>query len=147
MVPPGDEAQVEVLQDRCTVCIEHTIGLKITLDAPDGTLRRCWSCGISFLSLWRQCNYRCKILVKDRSTVCAKCPIGSEIDLDTPNGPPRWRGSSERSIHLETLLILKQDRCTVSVECTIGSEIVLDALNGTPSWRGSCWISLLSVWR
>jgi hypothetical protein len=26
-------------QDRCTVCVEHTIGLEIILDAPDGTPR------------------------------------------------------------------------------------------------------------
>ena len=45
MVPLGDEAQVEtrfglsdmvliLTQDRCTVCVECTIGLEITLDAP-----------------------------------------------------------------------------------------------------------------
>ena len=50
MVPLGDEAQVEtrfslsdivlmLTQDRCTVCVEHTIGLEIILDAPDGTPR------------------------------------------------------------------------------------------------------------
>jgi hypothetical protein len=45
MVLVGDEAQVEdrfgpnLGQDRCTVCAEHTIGLKIVLDAPDGTPR------------------------------------------------------------------------------------------------------------
>ena len=27
------------VQDRCTVCAEHTIGLEIVLDAPDGTPR------------------------------------------------------------------------------------------------------------
>jgi len=27
------------VQDRCTVCAKHTIGLEIVLDAPDGTLR------------------------------------------------------------------------------------------------------------
>jgi hypothetical protein len=27
------------MQDRLTVCIEHTIGSKIVLDAPDGTPR------------------------------------------------------------------------------------------------------------
>ena len=43
-----EEAQVEVefglleimlilMQDRCTVCMEHTICLEIDLDAPDGT--------------------------------------------------------------------------------------------------------------
>jgi hypothetical protein len=28
-----------LMQDRCTVCAESTIGLEIILDAPDGTLR------------------------------------------------------------------------------------------------------------
>jgi hypothetical protein len=27
------------VQDRCTVCAEHTIGSKIILDTPDGTPR------------------------------------------------------------------------------------------------------------
>ena len=50
MVPLGYEAQVEtrfspfgesviLTQDRCTVCVEHTIGSEIILDAPDGTPR------------------------------------------------------------------------------------------------------------
>ena len=26
-------------QDRCMVCVKHTIGLEIILDAPDGTSR------------------------------------------------------------------------------------------------------------
>ena len=50
MVPLGDEAQVEahfslsdivliLTQDRCTVCVKHTIGSEIVLDAPDGTPR------------------------------------------------------------------------------------------------------------
>ena len=60
MVPLGDKAQVEarfglsdivliLTQDRCTVCVERTIGLEIVLDAPDGTPRRRGSCGISLL--------------------------------------------------------------------------------------------------
>ena len=28
-----------LVQDRCTVCAEHTIGSEIVLDAPDGTPR------------------------------------------------------------------------------------------------------------
>ena len=28
-----------LVQERCTVCSEHTIGLEIVLDAPDGTPR------------------------------------------------------------------------------------------------------------
>ena len=50
MVQLGDEAQVEarfglsnivqiLTQDSCTVCVEHTIGSEIILDAPDGTPR------------------------------------------------------------------------------------------------------------
>ena len=27
------------VQDRCMVCVEHTVGSKILLDAPDGTPR------------------------------------------------------------------------------------------------------------
>ena len=45
MVPLGDDAQVEArfvlldiepisMQDRCTVCVERTIGSEIVLDAP-----------------------------------------------------------------------------------------------------------------
>ena len=50
MVQLGDEAQVEahfglsdieliLTQDRCTVCVERTIGSDIILDAHDGTPR------------------------------------------------------------------------------------------------------------
>ena len=50
MVALGDEAQVEarfglldilliLTQDRCTVCVECTIGSEIVLDAPDETPR------------------------------------------------------------------------------------------------------------
>jgi hypothetical protein len=28
-----------LIQDRCTVCAEHTVGSEIILDAPDGTTR------------------------------------------------------------------------------------------------------------
>ena len=49
MAPQGDEAQVEarfglsdieliLTQDRCTVCVERTIGSEIVLDAPNGIL-------------------------------------------------------------------------------------------------------------
>jgi hypothetical protein len=42
MVLLGDEAQVEARfgpLDRCTVCAERTIGLKIILEEADGTPR------------------------------------------------------------------------------------------------------------
>jgi hypothetical protein len=62
MVLLGDEAQVEAFlvcleivqiftHDRCTVCVEHTIGSEIILDTPEGTPRWQGSCGISFWSV------------------------------------------------------------------------------------------------
>ena len=50
MLALGDEAQVEarfirleimliLMQDKCTVCVEHTICSEIILDGPDGTPR------------------------------------------------------------------------------------------------------------
>ena len=50
MVHFGDEAQVVarfspfgddviLMQDRCMVCVERTVGSENVLDAPDGTLR------------------------------------------------------------------------------------------------------------
>ena len=44
-----------MMQDRSTVCIEHTIGAEIVLDTLDGTPRRRGSFGLSPLSVWRQC--------------------------------------------------------------------------------------------
>ena len=66
MVPLGDEAQVEacfslldivliLMQDRCTVCVECTIGLGIVLDAPDGILGDVCHVESGFFSVWRQC--------------------------------------------------------------------------------------------
>ena len=64
MVPLGDEAQVEarfglsdivliLTQDRCTVCVERTIGSEIVLDAPDGILGDVGHVESRFFSVWR----------------------------------------------------------------------------------------------
>jgi hypothetical protein len=42
-----------LMQDWGTVCVERTVGSDIVLEAPDGTLRRRGSCGISFRSVLR----------------------------------------------------------------------------------------------
>ena len=66
MVPLGDMAQVEarfsyleivliLTQDRCTVCVEHTIGSEIVLDAPDGILGDVGHVESRFFSVWGQC--------------------------------------------------------------------------------------------
>ena len=73
-----------LVQDRCTVYVERTIGSEIILDAPDGT-PWCWV-------MWNLVSIRMEIvlvLVQDRCTVCARCTIGSKIVLDAPSGTPR----------------------------------------------------------
>jgi len=44
-----------LMQDRCTVCMEHTIFLEFNLYAPDRTPRSCVSYGILLESVLRQC--------------------------------------------------------------------------------------------
>jgi hypothetical protein len=44
-----------LMQDWCTVCVEHTVGSEIVSEAPDGTPRWRGSCGIWFRSVLRQC--------------------------------------------------------------------------------------------
>ena len=66
MVPLDDDAYVEarfnlsdieliLTQDRCTVCVERTIGSEIMLDAPDGILGDVGHVESCFFSVWRQC--------------------------------------------------------------------------------------------
>ena len=89
MVPLGDKALVEarfgpfgysliMMQDRCTVCVERTIGSEIILDTPDRTPRL--SCRISLLSFGDSVS-----VGQDGCTVYAKRTIGSEIILDAPD--------------------------------------------------------------
>ena len=112
------------VQDRCIVCARCTIGLHIILDAHDGTPRSCGFCGISLLSIWRQCWCQCK--------------IGAWFALDVPQAQKSvWTHSMvplgdvaqvEARFGLSDLvLILTQDRSTVCVKRTIRSETILDA--------------------
>jgi hypothetical protein len=47
------EIELVSVQDRCTVCNEHTIGIEIILDALDGTPRWQGSSGSTVWSVWR----------------------------------------------------------------------------------------------
>ena len=69
-------------KDLCTVCAEHTIGLEIVLDAPDGTPRWVMS---NLVSVRLETVL---VSAQDRYMVCAKRTIGSEIVLDAPDGTP-----------------------------------------------------------
>ena len=50
-----------MMQDRCTICMEHTICSEINLDALDGTPILHVSYGISLRSVQRQCQFQSKI--------------------------------------------------------------------------------------
>ena len=72
-------------QDRCTVCVEHTIGWEIILDTPDGN---------SYVTcvMWNLTSFLMEtvlVSVQDRCMVCARRTIGSEIVLDAPDGTTR----------------------------------------------------------
>jgi hypothetical protein len=74
-----------LVQDRCTVCIEHTIRSEIFV----GCTRL-----IAKVTLvtWILVSVHMEIvlvLVQDRCMVCSKHTIGLEIILDAPDGTPR----------------------------------------------------------
>ena len=71
------------VQDWCMVSARRTIGSKIILDAPDGTLGDEAQVGARF-----GLSDMVLIFTQDRCTVCVKHTIGSEIILDGPDGTP-----------------------------------------------------------
>ena len=72
------------MQYSCTLCVEHTIGLEIGLDAPMELRGDVGN--VKLLSVRLEMVL---VSVQDRCTVCAKCTIGLEIDLDAPDGTRR----------------------------------------------------------
>ena len=88
MVHIGDEAQVVarfrpfrddviLMQDRCTVCTERTIGPMVHLGDEAQVVARFSPFGDDV------------ILMQHRCTVCTEHTIGSEIIMDAPNGTLR----------------------------------------------------------
>jgi hypothetical protein len=79
------EIALILVQDRCTVCIEHSIRSKIVVACSQ------W---ISMVTLV-MCNLvsvhleTVLVSVQDSCMVCSKHTIGLEIILDTPDGTPR----------------------------------------------------------
>jgi type IV secretory pathway TrbD component len=79
------EIALILVQDRCTVCVEHTICSKIIV----GCTR--WISMVT-LVMWNLVSVHLEtvlVSVQDRCMVCSKHTIGSEIILDTPDGTPR----------------------------------------------------------
>jgi hypothetical protein len=84
------EIALFLVQDRCTVCIEHTIRSEIFV----GCTR--WIAKVT-LVMWNLISAHLEIvlvLVQDRCMVCYKHTIGLEIILDAHSGTPRLRGAS-----------------------------------------------------
>ena len=69
------------VQDRCTVCAKHTIGLDVVFNAPMVLLGHEVQVGAHFSPFGESA-----ILTQDRCTVCVEHTIGSEIILDAPDG-------------------------------------------------------------
>jgi hypothetical protein len=79
------ETVLILVQDRCTVCVEHTICSEIVV--------RCtrWVSKVT-LVMWNLISIQLEIvlvLVQDRWMVCSKHTIGIEIILDAPDGTHR----------------------------------------------------------
>jgi hypothetical protein len=119
---------VILTQDWCTICTEHTIGLEIALDAPDGTPRLHGSCGITFWSVWRQ--YQCRFKKGARfAPNVSKAYKSFWIHLMELLG---CAGHVESHFGLlGDSVSVGQDRCMVYAKRTNGSEIILDAADGT----------------
>jgi hypothetical protein len=116
------------MQDRGTVCTEHTIGIEIILDALDRLLGD---------KAQVEARYR---LFGDSATLGARLVhglcrtyrrLGNSIGGTRWNSLVTWVMWNLVSICFETLLAFVQDWCTVCVERTVGSEIVLEALDET----------------
>jgi hypothetical protein len=79
------EIALVLVQDRCTVCVEHTIRSKIVV----GCTR--WISMVK-LVMWNPVSIHLEtvlVSVQDWCMVCSKHTIGSEIILDAPDGTPR----------------------------------------------------------
>jgi hypothetical protein len=71
------------MQDRCTVCVERTIGSDIILDAPV-VLQVMWA-------MWNHILVQLEMVlvsVQDRCMVCTEHTLGSKIVLDEPDATP-----------------------------------------------------------
>ena len=77
------EMVLVLVQDRCTICAERTIGSETFWTH---SMERLGDVGhVESCSIRLEMEF---VLVQVRCTVCAKRTIGSDIVLDAPNGTP-----------------------------------------------------------
>jgi uncharacterized membrane protein len=85
LLPVHFEIVLVLVQDRCTVCAEHTTGFENHFG------HTCWNSLVIWV-MWNLVSVHLETVlgsVQDRCRVCTKRTIGSEIVLDAPNGTPR----------------------------------------------------------
>ena len=114
------EIVLKLMQDRSTVCKEHTICSKINLDAPNGTPRCRVSNVISLQSIQRHCWFQCK--------------IGAQF---APNAP-----QSKKPFWTLLLVLLSEEAQVEAQFCLFGDRANLDAtqlhsLHGTYQLLGN----------
>jgi hypothetical protein len=119
-----------LIQDRCAVCTEHTVGSQIVWDAPDVLVSDLGRVEFRFSPFG------------DSASVSARQVHGLHQTYHGHRnrfGRTRWDSLVTRlkwklgSVRLEIVLLLMHDWCMVCVKCTARSEIVLEAPDGTPS--------------
>ena len=79
-----------LMQDRCTVSLEHTICSEINLDKPMDCRCIRWNYKMKCI-IWNLASVQLEIVlvsVQDSCMVCAQCTIGSEIVVEVPDGTP-----------------------------------------------------------
>jgi hypothetical protein len=117
-----------LMQDRCTVCTEHTIGIEIVLDALDRLL------GDEAQVEARFC------LFGDSATLGARLVHGLcrtyhrliySFGCTQWNSIVTWVVWNPILARLDIVLVSVQDKCTVCTEHAIGIEIILDAPDRT----------------
>jgi hypothetical protein len=86
------EVLLILVQDRCIIWDERTIGSEIILGTPMELLGDVAEVEARFGPFGDVL-----ILAQDRCIVCIECTTGMEIFLATPDGSPRWCGSNEIS--------------------------------------------------
>jgi hypothetical protein len=118
------------VQDRSTVCAEHTIGIEIILDAPMGLLGDEAQVQARFGLFGDSATLGAKLVHGLRRTYRR---LGNSIGGTRWNSLGTWLKWKLGTVCLEIVVLLMQDWCTVCVKCTVFLEIVLEAPDGTSS--------------
>jgi hypothetical protein len=124
------ETVLILTQDRCTVCIECTIGSQIVFDTPNGLVSDMGRAESRFSPFGDSVSVSAREVHGLHRTYHRHRNYFGRTRWDSLVTRLKWKLSSVR---LEIVLLLMHDWCTVCVKRTLGLEIVLEAPDGTPS--------------